>query len=157
MTFLALDFQCIAPHQIKMGGGCIHVKLDKFNQLCGNLGASPLGKIGIDQLIRACWRCSPSNRDNSHREPSNSHNAHFGITYRRRPNSKMKQHHKHTPMASDIGVVFLSSLPIINVIQPLVWDDHELPGDSGEVLVFEWSGWRFNSRCELFSLFDGKN
>ena len=43
--------------------------------------------------------------------------------------------------------------PIIN---KLVWDDSKLLGDSGEVRTFEWSGWRFDSRCGIFSLLDGK-
>jgi hypothetical protein len=30
-------------------------------------------------------------------------------------------------------------------------------GDSGEVPIFEWSGWRVDSRCEIFSLLDEKN
>ena len=35
-----------------------------------------------------------------------------------------------------------------------VQDDPKLLGDSGEVPIFKWSGWRFDSRCE-FSLLDG--
>ena len=27
----------------------------------------------------------------------------------------------------------------------MVWDDPKLLGDSGEVLIFEWDGWRFDS------------
>jgi hypothetical protein len=38
-----------------------------------------------------------------------------------------------------------------------VRDDLKLPGDSGEVPIFEWSGWRSDSCCEIFSLLDGKN
>ena len=38
-----------------------------------------------------------------------------------------------------------------------VQDDFEHPGDSGEVSISEWSGWRFDSRYESFSLLDGKN
>ena len=38
-----------------------------------------------------------------------------------------------------------------------VWDDPKLLGDNGEVPIFEWSGWRFDSRCEIFSLLDGNN
>ena len=38
----------------------------------------------------------------------------------------------------------------------LVQDDPKLPGDSGEVLISEGSGCRFHSRCEIFSLLDGK-
>ena len=38
----------------------------------------------------------------------------------------------------------------------MVWDDPELLGDSGEIPISEWSGWRFDSRCEIFSLLDGK-
>ena len=35
-----------------------------------------------------------------------------------------------------------------------VQDDPKLLGDSGEVPISEWSGWRFDSRCEIFSLLD---
>ena len=38
----------------------------------------------------------------------------------------------------------------------MVQDDPKLPGDSGEVPVFEWSGWWFDFQCEIFSLLDGK-
>jgi len=34
--------------------------------------------------------------------------------------------------------------------------DPKLPGDSGEVPIFEWSGWRFDSYCAIFSLLDQK-
>jgi hypothetical protein len=34
--------------------------------------------------------------------------------------------------------------------------DPKLPGDSGEVPISEWSGWRSDSCYEIFSLFDGK-
>ena len=33
-----------------------------------------------------------------------------------------------------------------------VRNDPKLLGDSGEVSISEWSGWRFDSRCEIFSL-----
>ena len=33
-------------------------------------------------------------------------------------------------------------------------DDPKQPGDSGEVPISKWSGWRFDSRCEIFSLLD---
>ena len=39
----------------------------------------------------------------------------------------------------------------------LVQDDPKLMGDSKEALIFKWSGWRFDSRCESLSLLDGKN
>ena len=39
----------------------------------------------------------------------------------------------------------------------LVRCDPELLGDSGEVPISKWSGWQFNSRCEILSLLDGKN
>ena len=35
-------------------------------------------------------------------------------------------------------------------------DDPKLPGDSGEVPISEWNGWRFDSRFEIFSLLDGE-
>ena len=35
-----------------------------------------------------------------------------------------------------------------------VQDDHKLLDDSGEVLISEWSGWRFDSHCEIFYLLD---
>ena len=38
----------------------------------------------------------------------------------------------------------------------MVWDDPKLPGDSGEVSIFEWSGWRFDFCFEIFSLLDGE-
>jgi hypothetical protein len=43
------------------------------------------------------------------------------------------------------------------VCMPLVQDDPNLPDDSGEVSIYEWSGWRFDSRYEIFSLLDEKN
>jgi hypothetical protein len=44
----------------------------------------------------------------------------------------------------------------INVDIIEVRDDPKLLGDSGEVSIFEWSDCRLNSRCEIFSLLDGK-
>ena len=41
-------------------------------------------------------------------------------------------------------------------IDVLVWDDLKLPYDSGEESISEWSGWQFDSYCEIFSLLDGK-
>jgi hypothetical protein len=38
-----------------------------------------------------------------------------------------------------------------------VRDDPKLPGDSGEVSIYEWSSWRFDFRCEIFSRLNGKN
>jgi hypothetical protein len=38
----------------------------------------------------------------------------------------------------------------------LIRDDPKLPGHSGEVPIFKWSGWRFNSWGEIFSLLDFK-
>ena len=38
-----------------------------------------------------------------------------------------------------------------------VRDGPKLLGDSGEVPIFEWSDWRFDSHCEICSLLDGKN
>ena len=38
----------------------------------------------------------------------------------------------------------------------IVWNDPKLLGDSGEVPISVWSGWGFDSRREIFSLFDGK-
>ena len=40
--------------------------------------------------------------------------------------------------------------------ETLVRDDPKLPGDSGEAPISEWSGWRFDSRREIFSPLDGK-
>jgi hypothetical protein len=37
-----------------------------------------------------------------------------------------------------------------------VQDDPKLPDDNGEVPNSEWSGWQFDSRCEIFSLLDGE-
>ena len=39
-----------------------------------------------------------------------------------------------------------------DVYQRVVQDDPKLPGDSGEVPISEWSGWQFNSRCEIYFL-----
>ena len=33
----------------------------------------------------------------------------------------------------------------------MVRDDPKLLGDSGEVPISEWSGWQFDSHCEIFS------
>ena len=44
----------------------------------------------------------------------------------------------------------------INLSIAKVQDDPKLLGDSGEVPVFEWSGWWFDSCYELFSLLDGR-
>ena len=33
-----------------------------------------------------------------------------------------------------------------------VRDDPKLQGDSGEVLISEWSGWQIDSCCEIFNL-----
>jgi hypothetical protein len=38
-----------------------------------------------------------------------------------------------------------------------VGDDPRLPDDRVEVPMSEWSGWRFDSHCEIFSLLDGEN
>ena len=35
-----------------------------------------------------------------------------------------------------------------------VHNDRKLLGDSGEVPISEWSDWQFNSRCEIFYMFD---
>ena len=40
-----------------------------------------------------------------------------------------------------------------------IWrvQDHPKPlSDSGEVPISEWSGWQFDSQCEIFSLLDKK-
>ena len=34
---------------------------------------------------------------------------------------------------------------------------HRWTDDSGHVPIFEWSGWRFDSSSEIFSLLDGKD
>ena len=38
----------------------------------------------------------------------------------------------------------------------MVRDDPKLLGDSGEVPIYAWNGWRFDSRYEGFSLLDEK-
>jgi hypothetical protein len=38
-----------------------------------------------------------------------------------------------------------------------VGDDPRLPDDRVEVPMSEWSGWRFDSHYEIFSLLDGEN
>ena len=40
-----------------------------------------------------------------------------------------------------------------NLHQCLVRDDSKLLNDSGEVPNSKWSGWRFDSRHEIFSLY----
>ena len=35
-------------------------------------------------------------------------------------------------------------------------DDPKLRGYSGEVPIYEWSGWQFDSCCEIFSILDRK-
>ena len=37
-----------------------------------------------------------------------------------------------------------------------VQDDFKLSGDSGEVSIFEWSGWQFGACYEIFSPLDGE-
>ena len=37
-----------------------------------------------------------------------------------------------------------------------VRDDPKLPGDSEEVPISEWSGWRLDFHCEIFSLYEPK-
>ena len=39
----------------------------------------------------------------------------------------------------------------------LVKDDPTRFGDSGEVPMSDWSGWQFDSHCEIFSLLYGIN
>ena len=36
-----------------------------------------------------------------------------------------------------------------------VCTDRKLSDVSGEEPIFEWSGWRFDPNCEIFSLLDG--
>lgn len=45
---------------------------------------------------------------------------------------------------------------IYHIVYLEVWDEPKLPGDSGQVLIDEWSGWLFKSCCEIFSLIDKK-
>jgi hypothetical protein len=42
-----------------------------------------------------------------------------------------------------------------HVICLQVRDDTKPPGDNANVLISKWSSWRFDSRCEIFSLLDG--
>ena len=53
-------------------------------------------------------------------------------------------------------VVLVCYVSMWFVLVPKVRDDPKLLGDNGEIPFFEWSGWRFDSRCEIFSLLDGK-
>ena len=39
----------------------------------------------------------------------------------------------------------------------LVWDNPKLPGDSGDIPISKWSGWRFDSCYEIISVRDGEN
>ena len=41
------------------------------------------------------------------------------------------------------------------VVMDEVRDDPYLPGDTGELLISDWSGWRFDLHYETFSLLDG--
>ena len=41
--------------------------------------------------------------------------------------------------------------------RPTGGDDSKQLGDIGEVSIFEWSGWRFDSCCEIFSRLDENN
>ena len=42
----------------------------------------------------------------------------------------------------------------IVILMHMVPNDLKLLGDSGKVLIFEWSGWQFDSHREIFSLLD---
>ena len=43
------------------------------------------------------------------------------------------------------------------ILMPIeVRDDPKLAGDGGEILISEWSGWRFDTCCKIVSLLDGK-
>lgn len=43
-----------------------------------------------------------------------------------------------------------------NVEEEMVRDDLELHGDNGKAPIFDWSGWRFDTRYEILSLVHGK-
>ena len=49
------------------------------------------------------------------------------------------------------------STKLHSLIMLKVRDDPKLPGDSGEILISKWSGWRFDSHCEIFCSLDGKD
>ena len=62
-------------------------------------------------------------------------------------------------LTTDVCIVPLVPAMIImgsSTIHLMVRDDPKLPGDSGEAPISEWSGWRFDSHCEIFSLLDGE-
>ena len=44
------------------------------------------------------------------------------------------------------------SAVLVDIGKVKVRGDPKLPGDSGEVPIAEWSGWRFDSCSEVFSL-----
>jgi transposase len=48
----------------------------------------------------------------------------------------------------------ISQLRDYNFKPKLIQDDPKLLGDSGEAPIFEWIDWRFDSRCEIFSLLE---
>ena len=55
----------------------------------------PLGKIDAIRLFHSHSRCLPLKGGNSLRWPSNSRNAHFGVTYRFRPTWKWSKTINH--------------------------------------------------------------
>jgi hypothetical protein len=61
-------------------------------------------------------------------------------------------------------MICLSAIPTIPPLRLLtnfpidqVRDDPKLLGDSGEVSIYKWSGWQFDSRFDIFSLLDRIN
>ena len=60
-----------------------------------------------------------------------------------------------------IYLIAIPTIPPLNLLThfPIdqVRDDLKLLGDSGEVPIYKWSGWQFDSRSEIFSLLDGIN
>ena len=77
--------------------------------------------------------------------------------------SKVATKHLSNTCGSPLQVfIFLFKKKLLSVHtftldQQEVRDEPKLLGDSGEVPISKWSGWQFDSYCEIFSLLDGKN
>jgi hypothetical protein len=48
------------------------------------------------------------------------------------------------------------SAVIVDINKVKFRDDLKLPGDSGEVPIAKWSGWRFDSRCPTLVMYSFK-
>ena len=111
-----LGYRLVMPKNLpKRWASC---ELDIFNQPCGNLWDLPSEEIGANQLVHARSRCSPSKGGNSCQGASNSHNAHFRITYKSKPTQK-QSNIIFTPVAtskSSFFFFFVVGLKLYNVL-----------------------------------------